>query len=246
MQFFVDGWGCVLSLLFAWGQTMMEVMKRMVTSLKRPHARTAIVCAPDPAAGRHPPTPAPETPGHPQARLGQSPVGSLLLSPGSWCTRCCRALQESISQSCVRSGRSVVWLLVTFSRRTYATPTSRAPVPAGDHRHPEPPQETLTPTSVSVSVGPPGPGAHKVCLSRLSISAGMGFDLNTSLPLLLSAGASPLPLDVGHPLTAAPVPTVLLGCLLSATAPDLDVGCGGPMVMVRKVSLILRAGCFPP
>jgi len=31
--------------------------------------------------------PLPETPGHPQARLGQSLVESLLLSPGSWCTR---------------------------------------------------------------------------------------------------------------------------------------------------------------
>ena len=30
-----------------------------------------------------------ETPGHPQANLGQSLVGSLLLSPGSWCTRFC-------------------------------------------------------------------------------------------------------------------------------------------------------------
>ena len=45
--------------------------------------------APDPAAGHRRPTPLPETPGSPQASLGQSPVGSLLLSPGSWCTRFC-------------------------------------------------------------------------------------------------------------------------------------------------------------
>ena len=32
---------------------------------------------------------------------GKSPVGSLFLSPGSWCTRFCWALQESISQSYV-------------------------------------------------------------------------------------------------------------------------------------------------
>ena len=55
----------------------------MVTSLKRPHACTATVHAPNPAAGHHQPTPSPETPGHPQASLGQSLVGSLLLSPGS-------------------------------------------------------------------------------------------------------------------------------------------------------------------
>ena len=42
--------------------------------------------------------PPPETPGHSQASLGQSLVGSLLLSPGSWCTEAfvC-ALQESVS-----------------------------------------------------------------------------------------------------------------------------------------------------
>ena len=45
-----------------------------------------------------PPTPPPETPGHSRASLGQSLVGSLLLSPGSWCTQSsvC-ALQESVS-----------------------------------------------------------------------------------------------------------------------------------------------------
>ena len=38
-----------------------------------------------------------ETPGHSQASLGQSLVGSLLLSPGSWCTQgSVWALQESI------------------------------------------------------------------------------------------------------------------------------------------------------
>ena len=44
-----------------------------------------------------------------RASLGESPVGSLLVSPGSWCTRgsVC-ALQESVSQSCVSFGSSVV------------------------------------------------------------------------------------------------------------------------------------------
>ena len=54
--------------------------------------------APDPAAGQHWPTPPPETSGHSQASLGPSPVGSLLLSPGSWWAQgfVC-ALQESVS-----------------------------------------------------------------------------------------------------------------------------------------------------
>ena len=88
IQFSVDGWSCVPSLLFTWGQTMVEVMKIMVTSFKTSHACTATLSASNPAAGHHPPTPPLETPGHSQASLGQS-VGSLLLSPVSWCTRFC-------------------------------------------------------------------------------------------------------------------------------------------------------------
>ena len=62
---------------------MVEVMKMMVTSFKRYHAGTAALSAPNPAAGHCRPTPLPETPGHSQATVGQSLVGSLLLSPGS-------------------------------------------------------------------------------------------------------------------------------------------------------------------
>ena len=61
---------------------MVEVMKIMVTFFKMSHAGTAAVNDPYPAAGHCRPTPPPETPGYSQASLGQSPVGSLLLSPG--------------------------------------------------------------------------------------------------------------------------------------------------------------------
>ena len=73
-------------------------MKITATSFKRCHACTAALSAPDPAAGHRRPTPPPETPGHSRANLGQSLVGSLLLSPGSWCTQdfVC-ALLESVS-----------------------------------------------------------------------------------------------------------------------------------------------------
>ena len=76
----------------------MEVMKIMVTSFKKSHAHTATLSAPNPAAGHCQPTPLPETPGHSESSMGQSLVGSLLLSPGSWCTQgfVC-ALQESVS-----------------------------------------------------------------------------------------------------------------------------------------------------
>ena len=100
----------------------------MATSFKRSHARTATLSAPNPAAGHHQPTPPPETPGHSQASLGQSLVGSLLFSPGSWCTQgsVC-AHQESISQSCVSSGSSVVGSMATSSKRAYAILKSAAP-----------------------------------------------------------------------------------------------------------------------
>ena len=64
-------------------------MKIMVTSFKSSHAGPAMLSTPSPAAGHHQPTPPPETPGHSQASLGQSLVGSQLLFPGSWCTRFC-------------------------------------------------------------------------------------------------------------------------------------------------------------
>ena len=77
---------------------MVEVMKTMVTSCKRPHACTASLIAPDPSAEHCQPMPLPETPRHSWASLGQPLVGSLLLSPRSWCTEgfVC-ALQEFVS-----------------------------------------------------------------------------------------------------------------------------------------------------
>ena len=83
---------------------MVEVMKIMVTSFKRSHARTAALIA-NPAAGHRQPTPLLESPGHSWASLGQPLVESLLLSSGSWCTQgsVC-ALPESVSQSCLSSG----------------------------------------------------------------------------------------------------------------------------------------------
>ena len=136
-QFSVDRWSCVPSLLFTWGLTIVEVMKIMVTSFKRSHACTATLSAPNPAAGHHRPIPLLETPGHSQASLGLSLVGSLLLSPGSCYTQgsVC-ALQESVSQSCVSSGSSMMGLMLTSSKRAYAIPRStapRAPAPAAVH-----------------------------------------------------------------------------------------------------------------
>ena len=94
----VDGQGYGSPCCFTWDQTMVEVMKTMATSFKRSCSRTAALSAPNPSAGHPQLTPLSETPGHSQASLGQSLLGTLLLSPISWCTQgsVC-ALQESVS-----------------------------------------------------------------------------------------------------------------------------------------------------
>ena len=51
IQFSVEGQGCVPSLLFDSGPTMVEVMKIMATLFKRSPAHTVALSAPNPAAG---------------------------------------------------------------------------------------------------------------------------------------------------------------------------------------------------
>ena len=164
------------AVLFTWGQTMVEVMKIMVTSFKRSHACNAMLSSFNPAAGHCWPMPLPETPGHSRVSLSQSVMGSVMLSPGSWCTQVSICiLQEAVSQSCVSSGSSIVGLIVTSSKRAIPrSATPRAAAPAAVHCWPVPPQKTLKHSSVSVSVRSLGPGAHKVCLSHLSISGVYG------------------------------------------------------------------------
>ena len=85
-------------------------MKIVVTSFRRSHASTATLSDPNPAAGHHQPMPPPETRGHSWASLGQSLVGSLLLSPGSGCAQgsVC-ALQESISPVLCKFWQALWW-----------------------------------------------------------------------------------------------------------------------------------------
>ena len=121
-----------------WGQTIVEVVKIMVTSFKRSHEPTATLSAPNPASDHHQPMPTLETPGHSWASLSQSLVGSLLLSPGSqWKHKVLLVLSKSLFPlSCVSSGSSMVDLMATSSRRAYSIPRStapRAPVPGAVH-----------------------------------------------------------------------------------------------------------------
>ena len=153
---------------------MVEVMKIMATSFKRSHEPTATLRAPNPAAGHCWPTPLPETPGHSWESLGQSLVGSMLLSPESWCAQgsVC-ALQESISPvlckfwqlyggvngDLLQDGLCHTQVCCTLS----SCPCSSPLLPltsTGD----------IQTRSASVSLGSLGPGAHKVCLSPFRIS----------------------------------------------------------------------------
>ena len=98
IQFSVDGWDCVPSLLFDLRPNYgggNEDSGDLLQKVPCMHCRSQ---CPDPAAGHCRPTSLPETPRHSQASLGQSLVGSVLLSPRSWCTQgfVC-ALQESVS-----------------------------------------------------------------------------------------------------------------------------------------------------
>ena len=79
LQFSVDGRGSVPSLLFELRPNSGGGDEDNGDLLQK------VTCGPDPAAS-HQPIPPPETPGHSQASLAQSLVGSLLLPPGSWGT----------------------------------------------------------------------------------------------------------------------------------------------------------------
>ena len=160
-----------------WGQTLVEVMKIMVSSFKKSYACTAILLATNPTAGHHWPMPPLETPGHSQASLGQSLVESLLLFPGSWCRQSsvC-ALQELVSPvlckfwqlyggvngDLLQEGLSHTQVYCTQSPWPFSSPLLTR-TSAGD-----------THGSVSVSVGSLGPGVHKICLSPLGISGRYG------------------------------------------------------------------------
>ena len=119
----------------------------MATSFERSHAVTAVLSAPDPAAGHCQHTPPPEAPGH----SGQVWVSllcghcSFLLGPGVLKILYLPS-KGLFPQSCVSSGISMVGLMVTSSKRACVIPRSaapRAPVPAAGHCTPVPLQETL-------------------------------------------------------------------------------------------------------
>ena len=116
-----------------------------------------------------------KTPRYWWPNLGQSLMGSLVLSPGFFCAQGLFVHSKSLFLlSCVGSGSSVVELIAASSKRAYAIPKStapRAPAPVAVHCSPVLLQETLRHNSGLVSFGSLGPGAHKklVC-TQCSIS----------------------------------------------------------------------------
>ena len=83
IQFYVDGQGCVSSLLLDLRPNYGGGNEDNGDLLQKLPCTDTALSAPNPATGHLQPMPLPETPGHLQASLGQSLVGSLLLSPGS-------------------------------------------------------------------------------------------------------------------------------------------------------------------
>ena len=112
-------------------------MKKMVTSFKRSHAHTALLNAPNLAAGHHPPMPPLNIPGHSWASLGQVLLGHYSFLLGSGEHKLLFVPFKSLCpQSCVSSGSSMVGLMATSSKRAYIIPKSaapRAPAPAEVH-----------------------------------------------------------------------------------------------------------------
>ena len=84
IQYSVEGWGCVPSLFFDLRPNYGGGDEDNGNLLQKMPCRPCYSQCPNPAAGHHQPTPPAETPGHPRASLGQSPVGhcSFLLGPG--------------------------------------------------------------------------------------------------------------------------------------------------------------------
>ena len=98
IQFSVDGWGWVPSLLFDLRSNYGGANEDNGNPFQKVPCMHCWIQCPNPAAGHCWPMTLLETSGHSWASLGQSLVGSLPLSPGTWCAQAfvC-ALQESVS-----------------------------------------------------------------------------------------------------------------------------------------------------
>ena len=162
IQFSVDGWDCLPSLLFDLRLNYGRGNEDNGNLLQRWHGWTAILSVPNPAAGQDwliPLLRYLDT--HRQVWVcllwGHC---SFLLGPGVYKVLFVTS-KSLLPQYCVSSGSSMVGLMATSSKRAYAIRGSaapRAPSSAAVHCWNIPPQETLKHSSVSVSVVSLGTG----------------------------------------------------------------------------------------
>ena len=169
IQFSIDRWSCVPSLLFIWGQTIVEVMKIMVPPLK--DARHVLPQSVPPAL--HQATTDP--------RLHQRLPDTHRQDSCQVTVSFSRVLVHKVLLCPPR-----VYFPVLFKFGQLCGGVNGDPLQEGlCHTHPQSPcpcgrplPTRLVPhlkhSSVSVSVGSLGPSVHKVCLSPLSISGRNG------------------------------------------------------------------------
>ena len=238
IQFSIEGWGCIPSLHLTWGQTMVEVMKIMWPPSKGP--RYTLLHSVSPTLYQ-----ATADPRLRQRLLDTHGQVWVSLLRGhcsfSWvlvCTRFClyppRVSFPVLCKFLQLYGGVNGDLLQEGLCHTHGY-CPQSPCPRGS------PLLTRTSsrdtqtqvffvcfffpnTDLFQSLGP---GAHKVCLNPLSISCGYWVWFQTQFcPSYHLAGASSLPLDMGHHLTVTPAPCSCCSstyCLAGVSLP-LDMG----------------------
>ena len=135
IQFSIDGWICVSSLLFSCSQTMVEVMKIMQPPSKGP----SLALLSSVSLTLQPPS-THASPRDSWTLMGKSgPVSCGITAPFSWVlvhTVLFLPSKSLFPHSCVNSGGSMVALMVTSSKRAYAisrSTASRALAPVVGH-----------------------------------------------------------------------------------------------------------------
>ena len=225
IQFSIDGWGCVPSLLFDLrpnygggnednGDLQKVPYMYCYTQCPQPCSRPPWIHGSAGDSWKFP------------GKSGSVSCGghcSFLLGPGAHKFLCVPS-KSLLPQSCVSSGSSMVGLMATSSKRAYAIPRSaalRAPAPVAVHCWSIPRQEMLKHSSFSASVMSLGPGVHKSCLSAWASLAGMGFDSKHEFApptVLLGFILCPWTWDISSKkfqccTATAPAPTVFLWLL---------------------------------
>ena len=199
IQFSVDEWGCVPSLLFDLRPKYGDGNKDNSDFLQKVPCRHYWTQCPQPC---NKPLLTHTSTGdswHLWASLGQSLLGHCPFFLGSGVHKVFFVPSKSLfPPSCVSSGSSMVGLMATSSKRAYVTPRSTAPrAPAAGHCWPVSPGDTQTQFCLSLC------GVCWSCCVQGLFEPSKhcwqvwGLILNVILPLLLSCWGFSLPMDFG-------------------------------------------------